>query len=341
MNVIKITSSLLLICTLPYCTVQKEMPFNAYSDANETIIYADSICYSRGIAVNKNELITANSNGKIYRYDLKSKKKQEYLLNADLEELRDISVTKNCIYALQSGSTGKLIEISKRKKTRIIEYDFWKGVFLDGMDFFGKTGFMMGDPLNEQFSLYHSKDAGKNWTVCEGKITAQKGEAGYAASGTNVQVLNDSTYLFISGGSINRLHRSSDSGKTWTSTIVPFNTGEGIGAFSICFKNQLEGIAVGGDYQKPLIKEKTIFKTIDGGLTWTEIRSGNRGFRSCVYLKNEIYYACGTNGIDYSKDGGQTWFNLINGNFFAITSDDDFLYATCPKSTVLKIKLIK
>jgi photosystem II stability/assembly factor-like uncharacterized protein len=341
MNLVNVLLFLVLMMALQNCVIVNKTGYDAYQNKNESIVYTDSICYSRAIKIYDKSIYSSNSNGKIYQHKFKSKKNSELTDTIKSEELRDISINNGYVYGMQSGSTGKLIEISPKNKIRIIVYDFWKGVFLDGMDFYGSTGFMLGDPVNNNFSLFHSKDGGKSWNICEGLLPALKGEAGYAASGTNVQVLNDSTYCFISGGSINRFYKSTDAGKNWTSTVVPFNTGEGIGAFSICFKNNLEGIAVGGDYQKPLLIEKTIFKTVDGGLNWEEMKNGTRGFRSCAFFKNDIYYICGTNGIDYSRDGGVTWFNLINGNFFSMTSDDDFLYATSPKSTILKIKLIK
>lgn len=308
----------------------------------ETIKYSDSSCYSRAITIDKGSVLIANSNGKIYRTSLASNSNYEYSEEGNLEELRDIAVVDNIIYAIQSGSTGKLIEIMPvGVKTNIREYDFWNGVFLDGMDFKGNTGFIMGDPMNDLFSLYYTTDGGKTWTPCEGKIKAEKGEAGYAASGTNVQVLNDSTFVFASGGTKNRFFKSTNCGKSWSFSEIPFNTGEVIGCFSICFKNENEGVAVGGDHNNPLETSKTCFYTSDGGKTWKASISGIRGFRSCLLYKNEIFYCCGKNGIDYSTDNGATWKPFADGNYFAMTCDEQYLYATTVNTSFVKVKLVR
>ena len=112
-------------------------------------------------------------------------------------------------------------------------------------------------------------------------------------------------------------------------------------SFSICFKNENEGIAVGGDHNNPLNTSKTCFYTSDGGITWTESLIGIRGFRSCLLFKNGIYYSCGKNGIDYSKDNGVSWKPFADGNFFAMTSDKKYLYATTTNASFVKIKLVR
>lgn len=326
-------------CSVVYKANHLELPLK--ESKVETIKYSDSNCYARGIQVYNNQIYTANSNGKIYATDVKYLTTREYLEPEKIEELRDICLVNKSIHAMQSGSTGKMLQYLPASNCAItLEYSYWKGVFLDGMGFHGNTGFLMGDPVNDLFSLYHTKDGGKTWTPCEGKLPAQKGEAGYAASGTNVQVLNDSTFIFVSGGSVNRFFKSTDCGKTWSSTTIDFNTGEGNGPFSVCFKNELEGVAVGGEWKKPNGVEKTAFYTFDGGKTWKQSTLGLRGFRSCVYYKNKVFYCCGSNGIDFSINGGITWRPLLDGNFFAMTSDDKFLYITSANATIKKIKLV-
>lgn len=324
-------------CSVIYKTNHVDLPLK--ETEVETIKYSDSNCYARGIFIQGDEIFTANSNGKVYSYNTKNKTKIEFFEPKNIEELRDLNINNGIIYSMQSGSTGKMLVIEPSiNSVGLKEYDFWKGIFLDGMDFYGNTGFLMGDPVNDFFSLYVTKDGGRKWTPCEGKITAQKGEAGYAASGTNLQVLNDSTFIFVSGGTVNHFFKSTDSGKTWTNTVIPFNTGEGIGPFSVCFKNENEGVAVGGDWQKPNETTKTVFYTLDGGKTWSA--SATRGFRSCVYYKNDVFYSCGSNGVDFSINGGITWRPLLDGTFFAMTSDDKYLYITSSNATIKKIKLL-
>lgn len=334
-----VLSVFLQSCSVVYKSNHIDLPLN--ETAVETIKYSDSNCYARGIFLTNNKIYTANSNGKIYLYDLKQSYTIEFDEPENVEELRDICLVNDYIYSMQSGTTGKVLSVDPLLITpSVTEYNFWKGVFLDGMDFYGNTGFLMGDPVDDYFSLYHTADGGRTWIPCEGKLPAQKGEAGYAASGTNVQVLNDSTFIFVSGGSANNFYKSTDRGKTWSIAPIDFNTGEGNGPFSVCFKNEREGVAVGGEWKKPNGAEKTAFYTLDGGKTWKESTLGLRGFRSCVYYKNDVFYSCGSNGIDFSINGGITWRPLLDGNFFAMTSDDKYLYVTGTNATIKKIKLV-
>jgi hypothetical protein len=306
----------------------------------ETIQCPDSTCYSRGIFVVESEIFTANSNGTVYCFDLEKKTFSIYGSAGTLEELRDVELVDGKIIALQSGSTGKLLRVDRNVgASEVQEYDMWRNVFLDGMDFFKKTGFIMGDPVNDQFSLYATADGGISWQACEGKVHAQKGEAGYAASGSNVQVLNDSTFLFVTGGSASRFIKSVDGGKNWTSVGLPFASRDGSGPFSVCFRNEKQGVAVGGDWQKPEQVLSTACYTNDGGTTWEPAEAG--GYRSCVIYCRAIYYSCGTNGIDYSKDSGKSWKALLHGNYYALAADQNYLYATSSKGRIKKIKLLK
>ncbi|MBI1837911.1 MAG: hypothetical protein HYR91_11670 [Flavobacteriia bacterium] len=260
--------------------------------------------------------------------------------NEKIQELRDIHFFRNEILAMQSGSTGLIIHSSKNINF-IEKTSKWENVFLDGFDVKDSIAFMMGDPINGFFSLY--KNVSNKWELCEGKIAAIEGEAGFAASGTNVQIVNDSTFIFVSGGAQSRFFKTMNQGKTWTSISLPFDKGDGIGAFSVHFKDNLNGVIVGGNYLKPTETIHTSFYTKDGGLTWNLSKTNVNGYRSAVCYFNKRYYACGTNGIDFSKDNGKTWEKLSDGNYFAIypiqQNGSSRLFATTTNGTVKVFKI--
>jgi Neuraminidase (sialidase) len=60
-----------------------------------------------------------------------------------------------------------------------------------------------------------------------------------------------------------------------------------------------------------------------------------------VIYTDGIYYACGTNGMDYSKDGGETWQNLNDFNTFSMAFDSPFIYASSINGKVIKLKKVK
>lgn len=288
-----------------------------------------------------NKIFTGNSDGTLYYFNREKESVQMLFHLENFTEMRDVERSGKFILGIQSGDNGKIVRISNNGETTIVQPDMWKGVFLDGLDFHGNRGFLMGDPVDGLFSLYHSSNNGESWTKCEGEITAIEGEAGFAASGTNVQVLNDSTYVFVSGGKQSRYFKSTDNGKSWESTVLPYYPGEGSGAFSIHFANDSIGMIVGGEYTSPDLKLNTCFYTKDGGESWYNPEHSPRGYRSCVFEKNGIFYCCGRNGIDFSKDGGVNWTAFADGTFYSLGANDEFLIATTKEGKIQLFDLIE
>ena len=96
-------------------------------------------------------------------------------------------------------------------------------------------------------------------------------------------------------------------GLNWSVVETPiFSGGPMKGIYSLAFKNEMEGIAVGGEYRNENPPKSRAY-TIDGGKTWT-LGQGVDQFRSgCCYLFDNIYLATGLTGTDITYDGGKTW----------------------------------
>jgi hypothetical protein len=338
-NVISLLSLLLL-------AFQVNAQENKYTRKNKTakvIQYTTDKAYSRSILFRDSVIYTANSNGSMHATDLRTGNSINLLANKKFEEMRDLEWCGEYLLGMQSGTYGLLAKTDGKK---FIDYvtpstSIWIDKFLDGMDFYENTGFIMADPKDGLFSLYFSEDGGTNWKECEGKVAHYEGEAGFAASGTNVQVLNDSTFIFVSGGKKSRYFRSTDKGKSWKITSIPYMTSESSGAFSICMISDSVGVIVGGDYMNPDLCMNTCFYTDDAGEFWINAEEQTRGYRSCVHYANGVFYAAGTNGIDYSTDNGITWKPFANGNFFALCSDEKSLYATIPGGSFQVFELVQ
>jgi len=293
----------------------------------EVTVYGDSNIYSRAIYVDSTLLYFGSSDGSVITYNSENKKSTRILKLAKRGENRDIEATNNVLYIMQSGDNGSLTKISATGNVGFIEPQEWRGLFFDALDFKGSVGFLMGDPVNGFFSLYHTTDGGKNWNPCEGKVPAETGEAGFAASGSNVIVLNDSTYMFISGGMNSNFHKSTDNGKTWMEVDIPYYPSETNGAYSMCFSDALNGVIVGGNYKQPGLKMNTTYYTHDGGETWYNSMQPPGGYRSCVFYHDGVYYTCGQNGIDYSYDG-EEWMPFAEGKYYAMEVFENKLIAT-------------
>ncbi len=327
-----------LFLTLP-SFAQKKKYLRRNADAPH-ISYGDSSIYARGIYNDSNRFFIGNSNGAMYYLRMDTRKSQLLFKLPDFTEMRDIEKSGDFLIAIQSGETGKMVRLNKSGGVKIIKHPEWKGLFIDAIDFEGERGFMLGDPMDSILSLFHTNDGGITWERCEGKIKAFPEEAAFAASGTNVQILNDSTYVFITGGMKSRFFKSTDNGQSWMEVVLPYYPGKSTGPYSLCFANDSIGVMVGGDYKDASIRMNTTFFTYDGGESWLNADEPPRGYRSCVYYVNGVFYACGRNGIDFSEDGGREWIPFADGTYFTLTSYGKKLVASTRYGELVEFDLI-
>lgn len=293
--------------------------------------------YSRAITSWKNHLYLGSSNGLIYRFNIRNGRSKQ-ISTVPIPEIRAIHIGKKGILAMQSNDTSALLVLSKTQETKFNidnQPRFW-----DGFDILPSgIGLLMGDPVDGYFSLYKTIDFGRNWTAIEPRISAITGEAGFAASGSTVHCINDSTYCFVTGGMKSRFFKTTNAGKTWSSVDLNYPSSAACGAFSLCFINAREGAVVGGDYTQPSISARSSFFTTDGGVTWQESVRPTFGYRSCVVSYNNKLFACGTTGIDISLDKGVTWNSWLRGNYIAMHIVDTWLFVTLPNGKLKAIEL--
>ncbi|QIA09578.1 WD40/YVTN/BNR-like repeat-containing protein [Draconibacterium halophilum] len=119
-----------------------------------------------------------------------------------------------------------------------------------------------------------------------------------------------------SGGKAARVFYSADFGRSWQVTKTPMVRGlASSGIFSVTFKNNNEGIIVGGIYDQPELNTNIASYTVDGGVTWLPAATMPKEYRSCVQQvksgENAFAFAIGKTGCDISTDGGINW-NFIS-----------------------------
>lgn len=200
---------------------------------------------------------------------------------------------------------------------RVVFKDTTKGMFLDAMEFWNEqSGIVIGDPIGDKIFIARTFDGGKSWRgiPVENIPEADKGEAFFASSGTNVRKLSKSEAVFVSGGLRARLFMRDKK------IDLPILQGkESTGANSIAVKNKKCFIIVGGDFTAKDDTTKNCVLTADGGKTFTAPAVGPHGYRSCVeYLGKKNWITCGLNGVDYSMDEGQNWAWISKESFHAV-----------------------
>jgi len=150
------------------------------------------------------------------------------------------------------------------------------------------------------------------------------------------ETLSESLYKTTDGGQhwsllfTNPVFHSTDRGINWTVVNSPILSGApSRGIFSVVFKDERNGILVGGDYKEPQGSEKNVAYTRDGGATWDLATMNPAGYGSAVaFIPGSMplfWVTVGTNGSDYSVDSGKTWLPLDSGDYNAVSFSGDHI----------------
>ncbi len=222
-------------------------------------------------------------------------------------------------------------------------------VFFDALSFWDeKNGIAVSDPIEGKFFIVVTKDGGDNWEQYPSIYIPipQNGEAAFAASGTSITVAGkDLVWFGTGGGDKARIFLSEDKGENWRAFDSQINDGSSTcGVFSVCFKDELNGIAVGGDYKNDKDKTSNCSISDDGGLSWQSVKSNQpNGFRSCVSwnAKHKFYLTTGTSGTDYTIDDGKTWSGIDSRSFnsIGISKTDGGCFMVGDKGVIAKVRV--
>ena len=290
----------------------------------------DSVSIRAIQVVNAHKVIYAGSNGDVgfFSDDEKTTFTPIEIKYQDSirPNFRSIASNSKAIFALSISNPALLYRISGGKAELKYSENHEK-VFYDAMQFFDDNlhGIAVGDPTEDCASIILTSDGGNTWhkIPCSELPKSEEGEAFFAASNTNIKTIG-STVWIASGGKKARILKSDDFGKTWQIFETPIIQGDGPqGIYSIDFADKNNGIAIGGDYSKPLENKANKAITNDGGKTWKLISDGqNPNYKSCVqYVPNtngDEVFAVGKTGISFSNDRGITWNEVSKDPYYTI-----------------------
>ena len=223
------------------------------------------------------------------------------------------------IYKTTDGGSGWTLQFTNQNPKAFFDaFAFWDS----------QTGIGVSDPVDGHFILIKTTDGGKSWNKLPSANLppALEGDGAFAASGTCIAVQGKKNVWFGTGGAaVARVFRSTDGGESWKVSSTPITAGNASsGIFSIAFKDDKNGVIVGGDYKKESDGGNNVALTTDGGSTWT-LADGTRpaGFRSAVaYVpgtRGPTLVAVGPSGSDYSLDQGKNWTGLGSDGFHAVS----------------------
>jgi hypothetical protein len=216
-------------------------------------------------------------------------------------------------------------------------------------------GFVLGDPVGNEFAMYITKDRGDSWfpTGDPGLDADPKTQGAFAASNSGFISLSASMWFGTGGKAgafVYSTYLNCDAADkqgmcplAWRKAAVPIAGGtDGAGVFSLAVGLMAMGgrhlnklVAVGGDYEKPNEPSGTAAYSLDGGKTWAASATPPRGYRSAVawFPAQQAFIAAGSSGSDYSLDFGKTWRPLDDGNWNAL----GLPFAVGPKGQIGKL----
>lgn len=179
---------------------------------------------------------------------------------------------------------------------------------------------LIGDPRNGDFEIYTTANGGFVWTPVPGANIPDPlpGEFGFNNCGDAA-----GNHIWF-GTNAGRLYHSTDAGNSWAAVQTPLPV---IGALN--FADADHGI-ISGFYGDPTDTLSTpMFKTDDGGATWTEVTLPvgeiYHVYGVPAYLKGSSILVAGvyTNPEFYGKN--QTWISYDRGDSWTQVSDGEII----------------
>jgi photosystem II stability/assembly factor-like uncharacterized protein len=319
--------TLILVAT-SYCSRDKELDFQI------TSFEIPDISIRAIEAIDKKTMWFAGSNGQIGFTKTEGLSFEIDTISYDTlrPEFRSIAVTDSAVFVLSIASPALLYKSTENEKNwKLVYKEDNPTAFYNAMTI-SKNGFgvAVGDPIGDCLSVIITENSGDNWRKisCDSLPIVVNGEAGFAASNSNVNIVGDNVWL-VSGGTRARVFHSENKGETWRVYNTPIvQGGQMTGIFSSHFYDSQNGIIVGGDWNQKNKNTENKAITKDGGKTWTLIANGEGpSYRSSVrYIpgsNGKELIAVGTPGISYSKDGGLNWKKISEESFYTIRFTPD------------------
>lgn len=161
------------------------------------------------------------------------------------------------------------------------------------------TGFLAGD----NGIIYKTSNGGVSWQIKDSYTTKELLKVTFRGS-NGVTFGNDGTVL-----------KSSDAGETWTNVSIPIQTGNHIFSGDI-IDNQTMVAIVRPNYGSGYTEAQGLYKTIDGGVTWTRMTNSTNSTFTFFYdgnFKDASSYTFFNKSIFHTLNGGN---NLLTSTLY-------------------------
>ena len=307
---------------LQSCTIQK----NSNVEVQFQQLKTNTDASLRGLFVVDKNVVWASGSGGTVLLSVDGGKtwKENKIAGAAENDFRSIhawDAKRVMVFGVAGPDFGYLTE-DGGESWKVVFSDTTKGLFFNSLKFADdKNGLAVSDPVDGKFFVIRTENGGQNWERITAIPVVVDGEANFAASNSCIEFLPSGRAWIATGGKVARVFYSGDFGRSWQVAKTPVICGKSSsGIFSVSFKNNLEGVAVGGIYDQPQQNRNIAAFTTNGGKTWLAAKKMPKEYRSCVQpvltKKRNLFFAIGKTGCDISVDGGKIWNYLNKTGFY-------------------------
>ena len=274
---------------------------------------------------------------------------------ADTLQFRDVQAISADVAYLMAAGNGELSRIYRTAdggRTWTLQHlNREPDVFFDCMTFWdARTGIVFSDAVRGDHYILRTVDGGATWNrVPVGQLPpALPNEGSFAASGTcSAGSGRRDGWIGTGNASPARVLRTADAGATWTVDTTPIVSGPSAGIASIIFRDSLDGMALGGEIDKPAARGDYVAITRDGGRRWE--RGGSMSFAGAIYgaawipdVSPRAAVAVGPGGAALTIDHGRTWSSIDTVAYWSVGfASPREGWAVGPRGRITKLQLFR
>jgi photosystem II stability/assembly factor-like uncharacterized protein len=220
------------------------------------------------------------------------------------------------IYRTVDGGASWALQFTNREPQGFYDcFDFWDS----------QRGLVIGDAIDGQIAVLRTSDGGVTWQRIASDLLppAQAGEGSFAASGTCLVTRpGGRAWAVMSNADYGRLLSTVDYGRTWRVDTLPITSRAGSGPQSVSFRDDRNGIVLGGGYSSGP-EDLLAAVTRDGGRSWLRaarppLDAGIWGGLFIPGARRPTVVAVGPGGALLSRDHGASWVALDTLNYWSV-----------------------
>ncbi|SOE22464.1 BNR/Asp-box repeat-containing protein [Spirosomataceae bacterium TFI 002] len=284
-----------------------------------------------------NTILTSTDNGKSWsKMNVGAAYKLDFRGIAALDEMKVVAVSAGLA---EEGSAKIFLSEDGGKSWKMTFDSNEKGVFMDGVKFFNaKEGIVYGDPIDGRMFILKTVDGGRTWSrIGEKMPDLKEGEASFAASNSNIFVLDNTVWIATQ----DRIFRSKNRGTDWEVFSTFFPSGTTAGIFGMHFSSQSDGVILGGDYVNDKGKFPNIAFTQNGGKTWHKTQEIEPfGLKEAAWkIGIDQVLVIGTTGTSIAHLDSGKYEVLDSESFHALSCNSKYCFAIGGKGNLARMKI--